>query len=311
MKSEERHKLHENALAKSLADVVESVRPYTNAILAVILLVVVVFTVWRWWQRQSESVAATAWDTVYAAVAQNDAGALDKIAEQSHGTEVASWAAVLSGDMHLAAGCQQLFTSKATAGAELRKAVDKYNQVRNESRTPTLRERATFGLARANEALSGTRQSEGELPKAIQYYEEVTKNWPKGTYAGAAQKRLDELKDKDSGAQKFYDRFAQYDPQPAMTPGGPGAKLPFDSKSLPEDGKVPDFSQMLKESEKAADETTKPVKTGPVDLGKGLGDESKAAPAEKKDPAPAAAKDEKSAEPAPAKASEEKPEEKK
>ncbi len=159
MKSEERHRLQENVLAKSLKGVVEAITPYANAILAVILLVVVLFGVWKWWQTQSAHAAAGAWENLYAAVAANDTAALDRVVEQNQGAEVASWAAILAGDMHLTSGCQDLFTNKATAGQELRKAVDKYMKVRSESRTPALRERATYGLGRAYEALCGTRQS--------------------------------------------------------------------------------------------------------------------------------------------------------
>lgn len=284
MKSEERHKLQENALAKSLVGVMERVAPYMNAILAVLLLVIVVFGVMKWWRSQSATAAANAWDDLYAAVGANDPAALDRVVEQNQGTEVAYWAAVLSGDIHLASGCQDLFSNKATATQELRKAVEKYQLVRSESRTACLRERATFGVARAYESLAGTRQSEGELPKAIQAYEEVVKNWPKGAYATAAQERIDDLK--NPKIKSFYDKFAQYDPQPAFTPGGPGKPL-FDSKSLPEGAPIPDFSKKLNDAAKDKE----PAK-----------DEAKAPPATK-DAAPAK-EEAKPAEKAPAKAPE-------
>lgn len=293
MKSEERHKLHENALAKWLIGVVESVAPYTNAILAVVLLVVVVFGVWRWWQSQSAHAAANAWDDLYSAIASNDTGALDQIVEQNRGADVAYWAAILAADMHIASGCQDLFSNKATAGQDLRKAVDKYMMVRNESRVPMLRERATYGLAKAYEALAGTRQSEGELAKAIQHYEEVVKNWPKGTYAGAAAQRLEDLQNPET--KKFYDRFAQHDPKPAFTPGGPGEPL-FDSKSLPEEGAVPDFSKLMNEAAKADKDAVKPAAEEP----KTPVSESKDAAAGAKEAKPA------EAEKAPAKAEEKK-----
>lgn len=300
MKSEERHKLHENALAKSLIGVVESIAPYANAILAVILLVVVVFGVWRWWQSQSAYAAANAWDDLYRAVASNDTAGLDRIVEQNQGTEVASWAAILSADMHLASGCQDLFTNKATAGQELGKAVEKYMQVRSESRTPVLRERATYGLARAYEALSGTRKSEGELGKAIQHYKEVVKNWPKGTYAGAASRRLEDLE--QSSTKSFYDKFAKHDPQPAFAPGGPGQPL-FDSKSLPEGGAVPDFSKLMNEAVKADKDEAKPV----AEEAKPAAEPTKTPAPEAKEPAaPAPAKEAKPAEKTPAKVEEKK-----
>lgn len=296
MKSEERHKLHENALAKWLIGVVESVAPYTNAILAVVLLVVVVFGVWKWWQSQSAYAAANAWNDLYSALASNNTDALDQVIEQNQGTNAAYWAAVLAADIHTTSGCQELFTNKATASQELRKAVDKYLKVRNESRIPMLRERATYGLARAYEGLAGTRQSEGELAKAIQHYEEVVKNWPKGTYAGAASQRLEDLQAPET--KKFYDRFAQHDPKPAFTPGGPGEPL-FDSKSLPEGGDVPDFSKLMNEAAKTNTDAVKPAAEEP---------KAPAAEPKKDAAAPAPAKE---AKPADAEKAPEKAEEKK
>jgi predicted negative regulator of RcsB-dependent stress response len=264
MKSEQRHKLQQNALADWLAGVLKTIQPYANAVLAVVLLVVVVLGLWRWLQHQSTAAAAGAWESLYRAISSNDPAQLDRIVEQNQGTEVAYWAAVLSGDMHLSFGCRDLFTNKATASQDLRKAIEKYTLVRNESRTSALRERATFGLARAYEALGGTRQSEGELGKAVQSYEEVVKNWPNGTFTGAAQERLDDLNSKS--AKTFYDKFAKFDPQPAFsTPPGAQGKPVFDSKSLPEDGSVPDFSKMMNEGTKK--ESAQPVKTGPAKVG--------------------------------------------
>lgn len=267
MKSEQRHKLQQNELAEWLTGVINVVRPYANAILAVILLGVVVLGLWKWWQAQSASAASAAWNEIYAAAAAQDTATLDRIMEQNPGTEAAYWAAVLSADLHLAAGCQDLFSNKASARQELRKAVEKYLLVRNESRTSALRDRATFGLARAYEALGGTRQSEGELAKAVDTYEEVTRKWPKGAFAAAAETRAADLQTQATKA--FYDKFAQYDPQPAFSnqPGGQTKPL-FDSKSLPEDGSVPDFSKVLGEGTTAGKESAKPVKTGPADLEK-------------------------------------------
>ncbi len=298
MKSEERHRLQENVLAKSLKGVVEAITPYANAILAVILLGVVLLGVWKWWQTQSAHAAASAWEDLYTAMAANDTAALDRVMEQNPGTEVASWAAILTGDMHLTSGCQDLFTNKATAGQQLRKAVDKYMKVRSESRTPALRERATYGLGRAYEALCGTRQSEGEMNKAVQAYEEVVKNWPKETYAGAASQRLADLK--EAKTKEFYDKFAQYDPQPAFTPASPGQPL-FDSKSLPEGGAVPDFSKLMNEGGKSDKEAAKPE----VDAAKPAADDAKSPAPETKGTA-IPEKEAKPAETAPAKADDKK-----
>jgi len=268
MKSEERHRLQQNVLAEWLTEVVNTVRPYANAILATVLLVVVVLILWRWWQQQSALASEHAWDELYSAANAQDSATLDRVAEQNPGTDAASWAAVLSADIHLAAGTDDLFSNKASASQELRKAIEKYLLVRKESRITALRERATFGLARAYEAMGGTRQSEGELEKARETYEEVVKNWPDGTYQQAATIRLEDLKSQSTKA--FYDKFAQYDPQPSFsTQPGEQNKPLFDSKSLPEDVAVPDFSKMLEGSKDAdAKKPAEPAPSNPTDVGK-------------------------------------------
>ena len=262
MKTEERHKLQQNELADWLGRILTVIKPYTNAILAVALLVVVIVALSSWWNRQSASEASGAWEQIYRALGANNPAQLDKIVEDNPGTEVAQWAAALSGDIHLAAGCQQLFTNKSTASQDLQKAVDSYTKVGDEARLSTLRERATFGLARAYEATCGTRQSQGELQKAIKNYEELVKNWPDGAYAPLAKNRLDQLK--SPAAKRFYDKFAQFDPQPSFTaPAGVGPS--FDSKSLqepkaPADGadiKFPNLGKDLGKGDK------KPAAGGP------------------------------------------------
>jgi len=144
--------------------------------------------------------------------------------------------------------------SKATAAQDLRKAVDQYLGVLSSSRQPAIRERATFALAKAYEALAATRQSEGELEKAVGYYQEVASTWPDGAYAGVAQRRIEDLQRQET--KEFYDKFAQYDPQPAYSsplPGG-GQTPPLDFESFDE-GNVPDLSAAINPP---ADESPEP-----------------------------------------------------
>jgi hypothetical protein len=85
-------------------------------------------------------------------------------------------------------------------------------------------------LARTYEALSGTRQSQGELDKAVRNYQELVDNWKDGPYYALAKDRLDELN--TSAAKTFYDKFAHYDPKTKFSPPLPPPS--FDSKSLEE-----------------------------------------------------------------------------
>jgi predicted negative regulator of RcsB-dependent stress response len=270
MKSEERHKLQQNELADWLSRVYGVIKPYANAILAVILLAVVIGGLWYWWNHQSRSEASAGWDQLFAAVESNQVTEIGKIAEQNPNNELGLWATVMAGDLHLANGCHDLFTNKAVASQDLQKALDEYTKVRSETRNPLLRERAIFGLARTYEALSGTRQSQGELDKAIKNYQELVNDWKDGAYYTLAKDRLEDLTSSDG--KKFYDQFAHYDPQPKFSP--PLAAPSFDSKTLQEqtpaapaglDIKFPEIGKNLGKSTEEAKDTkdSKDTKASP------------------------------------------------
>ncbi len=230
MKSEQRHKLQQNELADWLGRVYALIKPYANAILAVVLLAAVIVGLWTWWSRQSKSEVSAGWDQLFAALESGRIVEIGKVAEQNPNSEIGLWATVISGDLHLANGCQELFSNKATASQDLQKALDEYARARGEARNSLLRERAIFGLARTYEALSGTRQSQGELDKALQNYQDLVNNWKDGPYYSLAKDRLEDLK--TSAATRFYDKFAHFDPQPKFSPPVTGPA--FDSKSLQE-----------------------------------------------------------------------------
>ncbi len=131
-------------------------------------------------------------------------------------------------------------------------------QVVDSPRVGALRQRATFGLARA-------RESQGSLEKAMEHYQEVGRNWPEGAYAAAAARRLEDLKKTDT--KLLYDRFAKFDPKPLSSPGpgGPGERLPFELDSLPDDGslfepKLPGLQEKGVEDDKPQDSPDTPAK---------------------------------------------------
>jgi tetratricopeptide (TPR) repeat protein len=274
MKSEERHKLQQNELADWLGRSYAAIKPYANAILAVALLVAVIAFLTVWWRRQSTSEASAGWDQLFAALQADRIAEIGKIAEQNPNSEIGHWASVISGDLHLYNGCEKLFTNKAIASQDLQKALDDYTKVRSETRNSLLRERAVFGLARTYEALSGTRQSQGELDKAVQNYQELVRNWKDGPYYSLANDRLSDLS--TSAAKTFYDKFAHdFDPQPKFSP--PVTAPSFDSNSLQEqtpsssaspglDIKFPDIGKNLGKStdQEKGTKASSPVKPANV-----------------------------------------------
>jgi predicted negative regulator of RcsB-dependent stress response len=252
MKSKRRHELEQNELADWLAATIAGIKPYQNLILGVVLVLVVAGAGYAWWARQSGTQNAEAWDQFYAAfdsaLHSGDVAKLATVTEQYPNTPAAHWAAVVAGDLHLADGCNKLFESKASGNNELRKAMQYYMTVLDQSRNSTLRERATYGLARAREAL-------GELEAAGRLYQQVKQDWPDGAYAAAAANRLADLE--KPATKAMYDRFAKFDPKPAFLdgPGTPGQRPPFQLEDLPEGGPLYESGKAFNLRPKAAEES--------------------------------------------------------
>lgn len=260
MKSERRHELQHNELAEWLIKSIESVKPYQNLILVVVVIGVVGLGSYKWWSWNTSHQTALAWDELNASLTNGNLDNLMKVVETYHDTSAGRTATILAADFHLGGGCDQLFVNKAPAQQELSKAAELYESEMNPHLTPTLLERATFGLARAKE-------SKGDLPSAEQYYHEIVKKWPNGAYAGAAEQRLNDLVRPET--KRMYDDFAHFDPKPAFSkePAGPGDLPNFDEKSLPDDrpANAPKTSDDLKSDSsnkakgKGVEKETKPV----------------------------------------------------
>ncbi len=225
MKSERRHELQHNTLADWLAKSAETIKPYQNMALAAAAAILIAVLGYTWWTRESAAQTTQAWDELNAIIGSGNVAKLAEVTENYPNTNVAHMAAVLLADFQLGEGCNRLFVNKAIAQDELNRAIKLYDSVRQESRLPSLMERATFGLARAKEA-------KGDLGPAEQLYGEVAAKWPNGAYAAAASQRLEDLK--RPATKSLYDRFAHFDPKPAFS-SEPGQRPSFDLNSLPSD----------------------------------------------------------------------------
>ena len=77
MKSERRHQLEQNELAKWIAAKFEALRPYQNALLGVALLVAAVLIGYGVYARQAAAGKAAGWDKFHAAFAKNNLNPAD------------------------------------------------------------------------------------------------------------------------------------------------------------------------------------------------------------------------------------------
>ncbi len=226
MKSERRHELQTNQLLDWLEKVFKRIEPYWKMIVAVVLLVLVTGMVYSWWAEESSAEQSKRWNQLFAVMGKVESSPdeLEAIAKEFPDTEVACWAHVMAGDMRLRAGCRALFVNKGDAEAELRDGVDNYRNAL-EGRHPMLRQRATFGLARALEA-------QRELDDARERYKEVVETWPDGTYAVMAARRLEDLG--KMSTKKWYDDFGKFEPAPSYFDGAGGSLDYDDPASLPD-----------------------------------------------------------------------------
>ena len=90
-----------------------------------------------------------------------------------------------------------------------------------------LLERATFGMARAEE-------TKGDLEHAMQHYSDLVKRWPDGTYAAAAKQRLEDFKQPDT--KLMFESLREYEPKPTFDEeSGPSRPQPKFSEPLPKE----------------------------------------------------------------------------
>ncbi len=177
MKRDRRHDLQTNALADWLGVKLEQFKPYQNAILGVLLLVVVAVVALAVWRSRSEAYAAEAWRSVKWPFAPSSPEELDRIDKIYPGTAAGQWAEVLAADRYLFVGCEELFHDKAIAAENLSQALERYRAMAAAAQSPMLRQRALFGAARTLEA-------QGKLDEAVACYEQAQQDLAAGDVQG-------------------------------------------------------------------------------------------------------------------------------
>ncbi len=272
MKTERRHELEENLLAAWLVSVFRKIQPYQNVIWAAIILVLLVGVVYGWLSRRGAGKAEAAWDELFTnmAVGREDPSQLEKVAENHAPTEAGQWAALLAAEAYLAKASDALFYNKTEARQYLNRSRTLLEQLLQQSRNELIRERATFGLARADETA-------GDLDKAIESwsspsakqagqkadrgYKGLLNLWPDSPYAEAAKQRLEDLQ--RYRTKKFYDDFARWEP----SPGTSSPELTPKTKTSPElpipEGPVYTPGQLLKSKPEPGTATQNPPRSAP------------------------------------------------
>lgn len=223
MKAQHRHELQTNQLAEWLEVKLEQIKPYTQAIIGVLVAAAVLFGVYLYLKQMDHSAAQAASNQLVAAMNSFDPlKDLQATIENHPDTPPAIVAQLLLGERLLQTGSNQLYSNKAEGKSSLGKAADAFLTAETSANDPMLREWALFGLGRAHESLN-------DLDRARADYEKLLKDYPSGSLAASAKNRLQTLSKQST--KEFYDWFAKQDPQPLSIqrePGSPGQKPIFD-----------------------------------------------------------------------------------
>ncbi len=204
MKSERRHELEKNVLADRLGGGIQAAQPIMPLILGGLALLIVGSLGWAIYSASTKSRAAAAWTDYYFNLTADDPSKLVGVADDFPSSTAAGWARQTAGASYLQQGLQAIYRNRAEGEKLLNQAIEAFEDA-SVSTQPELKFKAIYCLAQAQEAL-------GQLDKAAENFELVSKSAVFPALADDAKKRLDFISS-DSG-RNFYRWFDKLDPKP-------------------------------------------------------------------------------------------------
>jgi hypothetical protein len=231
MKSEQRHELQQNSLARWLEDTVEWCKLNAPLLVGIVLGVAVVVGGYSYFRNQSETAAIDEWSQLFAALQRDDSVKLQSLGKRYSGQTTGQLANLYLADTELAAGVELMSTDRDQAEVKLNEAKNHYADVRQTASDALVLQRAVFGLARYYETM-------GLLPEAIKAYDTLVKDFPQGVFTEIAKRKVEFLQFPQT--QAFADWYQKHKPLPPASTIGTGMpnfgdldKLPPDEKSFP------------------------------------------------------------------------------
>lgn len=221
MKTERRHELETNTLAKGLNDWSERVRPYHSAILAGIALLLLAYIGASMWSAYRATRERAAWDAYEMAVLRDDSDL--KLLQQAatggdhDGTTMQEWAYITWADRQLHQASLAYLIDREGANERLDAISAVYRQYADDASSPEVRNRARLGLGRVSEM-------KNRLDEAREHYGKVD-----GAFTAVAEARIKELD--ANGAKEAVAWLATVElPRPTGLggPGMPGVRPPLD-----------------------------------------------------------------------------------
>ena len=206
-----------NALAEGITSVLEALRPHLRAMLLGLAGLFLAAVGWMWARQQEAGRIEKSWDDYLAAMPPVDPAALAAVASQHAGKPAGQWARLTQAEIELDEGAELVFVDREKAKPKLQAAADAYAGILAGVGRGLLAERATFGLAKANESL-------GKLDDARQGYEVVAQDYPNGAVAGMARQRAAALKGET--VKEWYTWFENRKPTPPPVDNSPILGIP-------------------------------------------------------------------------------------
>jgi len=237
MDSEHRHELQQNDLARVAMKTTGFLEQHGTKIVGAIAVAVVIAIVGLAWNLTTSASQSTSWTALAAADTLEDYGS---VADRYGDTAAGAWARLRESELTLESGVKLSFRDREAGNADLKRAQEGFQEViKSSNAVPEARERALFGLGRAEEALS-----KGDTEPAIAAYKKLVADFPDSIYKTYAQQRITKL---ETGAAKaFYTWWGQQNPQPQQLPRpADGAAAPAAQPGAPATGSsVPSFDDV-------------------------------------------------------------------
>jgi hypothetical protein len=205
MKAQQRHELHQNALATYLGKSYEKAKSGSSVLWGGLLLVVAIAIAYWWWTAVAADRATDAWTSYYNN--RDSVDGLEQMAPRLKGSAAEKAAQLTMADQLYDDGYRQLFQkSPKSAMEKFNKAFTIYEELSQKAGTTEIGLRATIGAAKCQESI-------GEVARAIYFYEDVVTRFDKTfrsptgeqqqhPLVADAQRRAKLLKDSDGLA--FY-----------------------------------------------------------------------------------------------------------
>jgi hypothetical protein len=187
-----------NALAEGITAAVDALRPHLRAILLGLAGLFLAAIGWMWARQEEAGRVEKSWDEYFAAVLLEDKAGLAEVASRHAGSLAGQWARLIQAEDELRTGAELVFVNRDESKKNLQTAADAYAGILSGVGRGLLAERATFGLAKANEGL-------GKLDDALQGYEAVYQDYPESAVADMARQRAAALK--GNTAREWYTWF--------------------------------------------------------------------------------------------------------